>query len=86
MTMNQYGTQLLRHWQRHRAEELATIPDPQAHFAQLGELAAAEIERRASLLEPAMLSEDFLANVGALNGARQTAENEVLRELLEIPS
>ena len=79
--MNHYGALALQHWQRTRAAELATIEDPQRFFTELGEQVAAEIDHRSQALE-GQLGGDFLANLGMLNEARATAENEVLRELV----
>jgi hypothetical protein len=80
--MNHYGAMALEHWRRARAVELALIEDQERFFTELGEQVAAEVLRRSEALEPASLSEDYLANLGALNEARATAESEVLREMV----
>lgn len=81
--MNQYGQQAMEHWRNHLPISYQQLRDPMAHFTALGERAAAEIDRRALELEEAA-SESFLANLQNLNTARQTAQSQVIQEMILI--
>lgn len=85
--MNQYAHQMQQHWINHRPNELATMSDPEAFFTQQGEIADAEIQRRADQLQQQHAQEtpsgsSYLARLGQLSNARMTAEAEVMREML----
>jgi hypothetical protein len=81
--MNHYGAKALGHWRKHLPAHLAQIPDPEAFFTQLGDLAATEIDQIAGALaqtEPA--GEGYLEELARLETSRKTAEMQVTRELL----
>jgi hypothetical protein len=85
--MNRYGYQAMRHWMQFDPARYAAIADPEAFFTQLGEEVMQEIETRSRALEGQdRPGETYLEKVGRLNMARFTAEGEVLREMVLIPS
>jgi len=85
--MNRYGRQAMRHWTQFDPERVAAIADPEAFFTALGEEVMQEIEIRSRALEGQdRPGETYLEKVGRLNMARFTAEGEVLREMVLIPS
>lgn len=84
--MNEYGQIAMHHWQTHRPSEYQQIPDPESHFAALGQEAqekATQIEEEAVRSLPA--SADYLTSVGRRNQARATAREIVLADLLLPP-
>lgn len=84
--MNEYGQIAMHHWQTHRPSEHRQIPDPESHFATLGQEAqakATQIEEDAVRSLPT--SADYLTSVGRRNQARATAREIVLAELLLPP-
>ncbi len=84
--MNHYGARAHRHWQTHLPERYAQIPDPESHFAALGQEIAELVDQRADQIagdDP--VGEDYLTKAGRLKEARLTAEDEVLREMLPEP-
>ncbi|MEN3308875.1 MAG: hypothetical protein V7603_5077 [Micromonosporaceae bacterium] len=87
--MNQYGRRAQRYWQQSLPRQYDQIPDPETFFAQMGETLATQIEDLAEKIEqrtPATPpSQDFMANLGRINMARQEAEIEVFREMLPQP-
>jgi len=81
--MNTYGHQARDYLARHRPAALAAIADPEAHFTELGEQIAAEVENlEAGLAGPAPPGETFLERVGRLNMARLMAEERVMGEVV----
>jgi hypothetical protein len=85
--MNRYGRQAIQHWTQVDPERVAAIAEPEAFFTQLGEEVMQQIDVRARALEghdPP--SESYLEKVARLNMARFTAEGEVLREMVLIPT
>lgn len=87
LVMNRYGRQAMRHWQEFDPDRYAAIEDPEAFFTDLGEEVMQQIEIRARALEGTdRVGETYLDKVGRLQMARFTAESEVLRELVLIPS
>lgn len=86
IAMNEYGQIAMHHWQIHRPSEYRQIPDPESHFAALGQQAqekATQIEEDAVRSLPA--SADYLTSVGRRNQARATAREIVLADLLLPP-
>lgn len=87
LTMNRYGRQAMQHWTQIDPERVAAIANPEAFFTQLGKEVMQQIDLRARALEGHDLpGESYLEKVGRLNMARFTAEGEVLREMVLIPS
>ena len=85
--MNRYGRQAMQHWTQVDPERVAAIANPEAFFTQLGEEVMQQIDVRARALEEQDPSgESYLEKVGRLNMARFTAEGEVLREMVLIPT
>jgi hypothetical protein len=85
--MNRYGRQAMRHWTQFDPERVAAIANPEAFFTTLGEEVMQEIETLARTLEGQdSPGESYLEKVARLNTARFTAEGEVLREMVLIPS
>ncbi len=85
--MNRYGRQAMQHWTQVDPERVAALANPEVFFTQLGEEVMQQIDSRARALEGHDLpGESYLEKVGRLNMARFTAEGEVLRELVLIPS
>ena len=81
--MNQYGSQAHRHWQTHLPNRYQQIEDPQTFFTDLGEQIAEQVQDKArAIAGPDPERETYLEKVGRLNMARQTAESDVLREVL----
>ncbi|MFL6119456.1 hypothetical protein [Actinophytocola sp.] len=81
--MNHYGQMALEHWQRHRPQELAAIEDPQRFFSELGEqVAETVLTRTDQLLASYPQVSGFVARVQQEQTARQTAEDETLREMV----
>lgn len=86
IAMNEYGQILMYHWQTHRPSEYRQIPDPESHFAALGQ----EAQEKATLIEEDAVrslptSADYLTQVGHRNQARATAREIVLADLLLPP-
>lgn len=84
--MNEYAQMAMHHWQTHRPSEYAQIPDPESHFAALGQQAqerVTQIEEDVARSIPT--SQDYLASVARRNQARATAREIVLADLLLPP-
>lgn len=81
--MNKYGSIAQAHWRKHRPVEYGQLPDPDNFFSILGD----EIEQRVDSLSEAIVGTDppnetFQQKMGRWTEARQTAESEVLQEML----
>ncbi|GIF74186.1 hypothetical protein [Asanoa siamensis] len=84
--MNQYGRRAQTYWQQHLPTQYAQIANPTSFFEEMGEALAQQIDELADAIANRTPSTgDFMANLGRLNGARQEAEMEVLREMLPQP-
>lgn len=84
--MNEYAQMAMHHWQIHRPSEYAQIPDPESHFAALGQQAqerAVQIEE--DVVRSIPTSQDYLDSVARRNQARATAREIVLADLLLPP-
>jgi hypothetical protein len=81
--MNKYATQAEQHWQAHRPNEYAQMPDRDRFFDMLGEQISYQVAELAREMEgQAPPGESYLAKVGRLATAKSTAEAQVLRETL----
>lgn len=84
--MNEYGQIAMDHWRRWRPDQYRQIPDPESHFAAVGQAAqerATRIEQE--VLESTPTSQDYLTSVARRNQARATAREMVLADLLLPP-
>lgn len=84
--MNEYGQIAMHHWQTYRRSEYSQIPDPESHFAALGQ----EAQERAARIEEDVVrstptTQDYVASVGHRTQARATAREIVLADLLLPP-
>lgn len=84
--MNELGRTAMDHWRTYRPSEYAQIPNPENHFAALGQ----EAQERATRIEEDVVrsiptSQDYLASVARRNQARATAREIVLEDLLQPP-
>jgi hypothetical protein len=85
--MNKYGSLAMSHWEQHQPDRYQAIPDKQAFFTQLGEQAEQEIQQlEDTLAGPDRPGESYLEKVGRLNMARLAAEEQILSELILLPS
>jgi hypothetical protein len=85
--MNRYGAQAMSHWKTYDPTRYQAIEDPETFFTELGELAETQIqdlERDLAGRDPA--NETYLEKVGRLRMARLQAEEQILAELILIPS
>jgi hypothetical protein len=85
--MNRYGAQAMSHWRTYDPAKYAAIEDPETFFTELGELAETQIqdlEHDLAGTDPP--GETYLQKVGRLRMARLQAEEQVLAELILIPS
>lgn len=79
--MNRYGAMAHQHWARWLPEHYATITDPEAFFAQMGEQAADQVDQiRDHLLMKAGPTPDHLARAGLWTAVTQQAEEIVLQQ------
>ncbi len=88
MTMNEYGAMAQRHWKQWLPGRYASIDDPGAYFAGLGERAARDIAdawAQMSAAEGNPPGEGYLDRVGRLNMIRKQAEELVLHSLVLLP-
>jgi len=84
--MNQYGRRAQRHWQTHLPSQYSQINGPEQFFTEMGETIAEQIEDLAEQIAgPDQPGETYLDKLGRLNMARQSAEDEVMRETLPQP-
>ncbi|MEV4212585.1 hypothetical protein [Micromonospora sp. NPDC049662] len=84
--MNQYGRRAQRYWQQHLPSQYAQIEDPTAFFDEMGQTLAQQIEDLAeAIARRSPSTQDFMANLGRLNRAKDEAEIEVFREMLPQP-
>ena len=85
--MNRYGAQAMRHWQTYDPAKYQAIEDPQTFFSELGDLAETQIQSlEHDLAGSDPPQESYLEKVGRLRMARLQAEEQVLAELILIPS
>jgi hypothetical protein len=85
--MNRYGRLAMRHWRKHDPERYARIQDPEDFFSTLGQQVESSIQELAThLAGPDPPEEGYLEKVGRLNMARLQAEEQVLSEMVLIPS
>ena len=85
--MNKYGALAMRHWKTYDPDRYASLQDPEAFFTELGELAETQIQSlEADLAGSDPPGEEYLAKLGRLRMARASAEEQVLSELILIPS
>ncbi len=81
--MNRDGAMAFRHNARHRPRSLASLVDPRAYFARLGEETAARItDLRDEILGPPRPGEDLDAYRRRAYSARAQAEETVLAEMV----
>jgi len=81
--MNRYGLMAYRHSARYRPAALASLEDPRAFFARLGEeVAAAITDLREEILGPPGPAEDLEAYRRRAYSARAQAEEAVLAEMV----
>lgn len=89
--LNPYGARAQAHWQKYLPQEYDQIPpeDRTAFFAQLGE----QIQERVTRLTEELTDQEepeepigFQARYALLNTLRQTAEQQVLAEMLPAPA
>lgn len=79
--MNKYARMLHKQWQTADPKFVESLPDPTAHFTQLGEQVSEEVlELLPSLEGTDPAGETYLQKVGRLNAARLQAEEIVLAE------
>lgn len=79
--MNRYGTQLMEQWQAADPQFVTSLPDPRAHFEQMGRQVEEEIlEILPSLEGTDTPGETYLQKVGRLQAARTQAEEMILSE------
>lgn len=84
--MNELGQIAMNHWKQWRPEEYQQIPDPETHFAQMGEAAQEQLlQIEEQIVRDGTASQDYLEEVGRRNTARQTAREIVLADLLPPP-
>src|SRR5260370_31668057 len=73
--VNHSGAKARDHWRKHLPGHLAQIPDQEAFFTQLGEVAATEIDQVAdALAQTAPPGDGYLEELGRLETARKMAE------------
>jgi hypothetical protein len=87
--MNKYAHMAIRHWQQTDPDRYNAIPasERETFFTELGERAESEIQQLQDQLagrDPG--NETYLEKVGRLNMARLQAEEQVLGELVLIPT
>jgi hypothetical protein len=88
--LNPYGARAQAHWQTHLPKEYQQIPeqDRMTFFARLGEEIEARVSRRTDELtdqEEPDTAIGFKNRYALLSTLRQTAEQEVLAEMLPAP-
>ena len=84
--MNRYGLMAYRHSARYRPAAWASLEDPRAYFARLGEeVAAAITDLRDEILGPPRPGEDLEAYRRRAYSARAQAEEAVLAEVVWLP-
>lgn len=82
--MNEFGRTFLATYTRMRPQDLELMLDPQEFFTALGEEAEGRIEMRMDQITDSQGSkEDYLAEVRRVQQARETAREEVMRQMLD---
>lgn len=85
--MNKYGAQAMSHWKTYDPAKYQAIEDPETFFTQLGELAETQIQSlEQDLAGTDPPNETYLQKLGRLRMARLQAEEQILAELILIPS
>ena len=84
--MNELGQLAMNHWKTWLPEQYQQIPDPETHFAALGQTAHEQmIQIEEDILRASPADPDYLKEVGRRNMARLTARETILSELLPTP-
>lgn len=79
--MNHYGQRAMRHWQTHRPEAFAQLPNPQEYFTTMGERIATTVADLIPTLAGAdHPGEEYLEKVARLNEARLRAEEIAMED------
>lgn len=82
--MNEFGRTFLATYTRMRPKDLELMLDPQEFFTALGEEAEGRIEMRMDQITDSQeAEEDYLAEVRRVQQARETAREEVMRQMLD---
>lgn len=87
--MNEYGQQVMRHWQTWLPSRYQQLENPQEFFTSAGQQIEQEIVRMSEEQEAAQresLNEmDYLARVGRMNAIRSSARELAMAEWLLAP-
>lgn len=82
--MNEFGRVFLATYRRLRPQDLEQMLDPQEYFTALGEDAENRmVMRMDQIADSQPPEEDYLAEVARLQQARETARDEVMRQMLD---
>ena len=90
--MNHYGDQAMKHWRTHLPTRFAQITDPETFFTDLGDRVQTEVEeltlQRTGDDPPLTPGEpaSMLEKAARITAAKRMAEEQVLAELVLLPS
>lgn len=85
--MNRFGRFAAETWRTLAPTAYSQIPDPNAHFSRLGELAESQwAQLWPELVEPEAEGEDFFSKVGRIEAAKLQAEELIRAEWLTPPA
>lgn len=84
MSASRYARIAEGYWTTYLPSRVAKLPDPARFFARLGADVAEQVRSLEEDLTPPS-TDSFLANLGALEAARRSAEEIALAEMVYLP-